>query len=163
MLKWREGHIVGVPIDVWGLKLLEWRPCTGKPRVDPPVVSLSLGSTLNPHDIKEGDDVYFECSVRANPKEHRISWYHNDKPVLHNVVSGVIVSTKSLVLQKVTRDHSGDYSCRATNSLGETASQATHLRIQYLNEFFGMRLVGTLDGLDSQISPTDDAEETRSR
>ncbi|XP_045776193.1 hemicentin-1-like [Maniola jurtina] len=99
--------------------------------VYPPVVSLSLGSTLNPHDIKEGDDVYFECSVRANPKEHRISWYHNDKAVLHNVVSGVIVSTKSLVLQKVTRDHSGDYSCRATNSLGETASQATHLRIQY--------------------------------
>ncbi|KAJ0173701.1 hypothetical protein K1T71_010850 [Dendrolimus kikuchii] len=99
--------------------------------VYPPVVSLSLGSTLNPHDIKENDDVYFECSVRANPREHRISWYHNDKPVLHNVVSGVIVSTKSLVLQKVTRDHGGDYSCRATNALGETASQTTHLSIQY--------------------------------
>ncbi|CAB3246046.1 unnamed protein product [Arctia plantaginis] len=99
--------------------------------VYPPVVSLSLGSTLNPHDIKEGDDVYFECSVRANPREHRISWYHNDKPVLHNVVSGIIVSTKSLVLQKVTRDHGGDYSCRATNALGETASQSTHLSIQY--------------------------------
>ncbi|CAK1552237.1 unnamed protein product [Leptosia nina] len=99
--------------------------------VYPPVVSLSLGSTLNPNEIKEGDDVYFECSVRANPKEHRISWYHNDKPVLHNVVLGVIVSTKSLVLQKVTREHTGDYSCRASNSLGETASQMTHLSIQY--------------------------------
>ncbi|XP_047537000.1 synaptogenesis protein syg-2-like [Vanessa atalanta] len=99
--------------------------------VYPPVVSLSLGSTLNPNDIKEGDDVYFECSVRANPKEHRISWYHNDKPVLHNVVSGIIVSTKSLVLQKVTREHSGDYTCRANNALGETASQATHLSIQF--------------------------------
>ncbi|PZC75507.1 hypothetical protein B5X24_HaOG206048 [Helicoverpa armigera] len=99
--------------------------------VYPPVVSLSLGSTLNPHDIKEGDDVYFECSVRANPREHRISWYHNDKLVLHNVISGIIVSTKSLVLQKVTRDHGGDYSCRATNALGETASQSTQLSIQY--------------------------------
>ncbi|XP_028038629.1 neural cell adhesion molecule 1-like [Bombyx mandarina] len=99
--------------------------------VYPPVVSLSLGSTLNPHEIKEGDDVYFECSVKANPREHRISWYHNDKQVLHNVVSGVIVSTKSLVLQKVTRDLGGDYSCRATNALGETASQTTHLSIQY--------------------------------
>ncbi|KOB70398.1 Turtle-like protein A [Operophtera brumata] len=77
------------------------------------------------------DDVYFECSVKANPREHKISWYHNDKPVLQNVVSGVIVSTKSLVLQKVTRDHGGDYSCRATNALGETASEATHLSIQY--------------------------------
>ncbi|KAL0819742.1 hypothetical protein ABMA28_007790, partial [Loxostege sticticalis] len=99
--------------------------------VYPPVVSLSLGSTLNPHDIKEGDDVYFECSVRANPREHRISWYHNDKPVLHNVVAGIIISTKSLVLQKVTRDHGGEYSCRATNALGETASETTHLSIQY--------------------------------
>lgn len=44
---------------------------------DSPIVTLSLGSTLNPHDIKEGDDVYFECNVRANPREHRISWYHN--------------------------------------------------------------------------------------
>ncbi|XP_026315160.1 neural cell adhesion molecule 1-like [Hyposmocoma kahamanoa] len=99
--------------------------------VYPPVVSLSLGSTLNPNDIKEGDDVYFECSVKANPREHRITWYHNDKQVVHNVVGGVIVSTKSLVLQKVTRDHGGDYSCRATNALGETPSQATHLSIQY--------------------------------
>ncbi|CAG4932230.1 unnamed protein product [Parnassius apollo] len=99
--------------------------------VYPPVVSLSLGSTLNPHDIKEGDDVYFECSVRANPREYRITWYHNEKPVLHNVVLGVIVSTKSLALQKVTREHGGDYSCRAANALGETASQTTHLSIQY--------------------------------
>ncbi|KAI8425161.1 hypothetical protein MSG28_006990 [Choristoneura fumiferana] len=32
---------------------------------DSPLVTLTLGSTLNPHDIKEGDDVYFECNVRA--------------------------------------------------------------------------------------------------
>ena len=30
---------------------------------DPPVVSLSLGSNLEAGDIKEGDDVYFECNV----------------------------------------------------------------------------------------------------
>lgn len=44
---------------------------------DPPLVVLSLGSTLNPDDIKEGDDVYFECNIKANPKEHRITWYHD--------------------------------------------------------------------------------------
>jgi hypothetical protein len=43
-------------------------------KIDPPQVTLSLGSTLNPDDIKEGDDVYFECHIKANPKEHRITW-----------------------------------------------------------------------------------------
>lgn len=44
---------------------------------DPPQVQLKLGTTLNPDDIKEGDDVYFECNIRANPKEHKITWYHD--------------------------------------------------------------------------------------
>lgn len=44
---------------------------------DQPQVTLSLGSTLNPDDIKEGDDVYFECHIKANPKEHRITWSHD--------------------------------------------------------------------------------------
>lgn len=44
---------------------------------DQPQVSLQLGSTLNPDDIKEGDDVYFECHIKANPKENRITWWHD--------------------------------------------------------------------------------------
>lgn len=44
---------------------------------DPPQVHLQLGSTLNPGDIKEGDDVYFECNIKANPKEHKITWHHD--------------------------------------------------------------------------------------
>ncbi|KAF9414048.1 hypothetical protein HW555_007926 [Spodoptera exigua] len=96
-----------------------------------PLVSLTLGSTLNPHDIKEGDDVYFECNVRANPREHRISWFHNDRPVSQNMTSGIIVSTRSLVLQKVTRKEAGSYSCKAANARGETSSKVVTLRVQY--------------------------------
>lgn len=44
---------------------------------DPPEVTLSLGSTLNPDDIKENDDVYFECNVKANPNSVRIAWSHD--------------------------------------------------------------------------------------
>lgn len=44
---------------------------------DPPQVHLQLGSTLNPVGIKEGDDVYFECNIKSNPKEHKITWHHN--------------------------------------------------------------------------------------
>ena len=44
---------------------------------DPPEVTLTLGSTLNPDDIKENDDVYFECNVKANPSTVRIAWSHD--------------------------------------------------------------------------------------
>ncbi|XP_045537791.1 hemicentin-2 [Papilio machaon] len=96
-----------------------------------PLVTLTLGSTLNPHDIKEGDDVYFECNVRSNPREHRISWYHNDIAVTQNMTSGIILSTRSLVLQKVTRREAGRYACKAANIRGETSSEVVMLRVQY--------------------------------
>ncbi|CAH2095620.1 unnamed protein product [Euphydryas editha] len=96
-----------------------------------PVLTMSLGSTLNPNDIKEGDDVYFECNIRANPKEHRTSWYHNDHQVTQNMSSGVFISTKSLVLQRVTRKDGGLYACKAANDMGETSSQAVYLRVQF--------------------------------
>lgn len=44
---------------------------------DVPIVSLQLGSKLNPNDIEEGDDVYFECVVRANPPAYKVVWEHN--------------------------------------------------------------------------------------
>ncbi|CAD7090616.1 unnamed protein product, partial [Hermetia illucens] len=97
----------------------------------PPQVTLSLGSTLKPDDIKEGDDVYFECHIKANPKEHRIIWSHDGVPVTQNVSWGVIISTRSLVLQKVARLHAGLYACSAANDRGETQSALVNLRIRY--------------------------------
>ncbi|XP_059610810.1 uncharacterized protein LOC132257796 [Phlebotomus argentipes] len=96
-----------------------------------PQVNLSLGSTLNPDDIKEGDDVYFECHIKANPKEHRITWSHDGNPVVQNVTWGVIISTRSLVLQHVARYHAGQYTCAAANDRGETQSSPVTLRIHY--------------------------------
>lgn len=42
-----------------------------------PVVTLKMGSSLNPDDIKEGADVYFECLILSNPKPYKMSWFHN--------------------------------------------------------------------------------------
>lgn len=47
------------------------------PLPDQPVVTLKMGPTLNPDDIKEGDDVYFECHIHSNPKPYKMAWYHN--------------------------------------------------------------------------------------
>lgn len=32
---------------------------------------------MNPDDIEEGDDVYFECKVHANPGAYKVVWKHN--------------------------------------------------------------------------------------
>jgi len=47
------------------------------PIPDMPVVTLKMGSSLNPDDIKEGADVYFECLIQSNPKPYKMSWFHN--------------------------------------------------------------------------------------
>ena len=44
---------------------------------DTPQSILSLGSSLNGSAIKEGDDVYFECNVRANPRPYKVTWRFN--------------------------------------------------------------------------------------
>ncbi|KOX78870.1 hypothetical protein WN51_08629 [Melipona quadrifasciata] len=49
----------------------------------PPIVSLNLGSTLSPEDIKEGDDVYFECHIRANPPWSKLTWIHDVRMIDH--------------------------------------------------------------------------------
>jgi len=41
------------------------------------MVTLRLGSTLSADDIKEGDDVYLECEVLANPSWRKLSWLQN--------------------------------------------------------------------------------------
>ena len=44
---------------------------------DPPKVRLSLGSSIDPKAISEGNDVYMDCEIRANPKAYKVEWSHN--------------------------------------------------------------------------------------
>ncbi|XP_020300402.1 hemicentin-2-like [Pseudomyrmex gracilis] len=96
-----------------------------------PVVNLRMGETLNPNDIKEGDDVYFECIVQANPKVYKLAWFKDGKELKNNSTAGVIFSDFSLVLQGLTRYSAGDYTCLAANSEGKTASNPVSLQIMY--------------------------------
>ncbi|KAK4884506.1 hypothetical protein RN001_000777 [Aquatica leii] len=99
--------------------------------VYPPIVSLRLGSTLNADDIKEGDDVYFECHVKANPHWRRLTWLHEGIVLNHNTSARIIRSNQSLVLQRVTKQSAGKYVCSAVNSEGETLSNELSFRVQY--------------------------------
>ncbi|XP_029055786.1 neural cell adhesion molecule 2 isoform X1 [Osmia lignaria lignaria] len=96
-----------------------------------PVVTLKMGETLNPDSIKEGDDVYFECLVRANPKVYKLAWFKDGKELKNNLTGGIVLSDYSLVLQGITRYSAGDYTCRAANGEGKTTSNPVTLRIMY--------------------------------
>ncbi|KAL4090442.1 hypothetical protein QTP88_025277 [Uroleucon formosanum] len=96
-----------------------------------PIVSLRLGNSIDPNGIKEGDDVYFDCHVKANPPSTKLTWYHNGITLNLNSSARTMKSDNNLVLQRVTRNVAGRYACRATNSEGESFSNELSLRIKY--------------------------------
>ncbi|XP_071543726.1 uncharacterized protein [Panulirus ornatus] len=96
-----------------------------------PTAAASFGSSLDSTNIKEGDDVYFECSIQANPRVSQVSWRHNNQVLVHNVSGGVIISNQSLVLQRVVRDQAGRYSCHAHNVVGDGSSNSLRLDVKY--------------------------------
>ncbi|KAA0192602.1 hypothetical protein HAZT_HAZT007784, partial [Hyalella azteca] len=95
------------------------------------VVSAVLGRNLNIDDIKERDDIYFVCQDFANPKVDSIVWFHNGSEVKTNRSEGIILSTRSLVLQRVLKTASGQYTCGASNVQGSATSNAITLNVHY--------------------------------
>ena len=74
--------------------------------------------------------IRFECQVTAEP-EPSLTWFYNDQPL----TSGPRIqltfdktTTTLTILQAVLQD-TGDYTCKATNSLGE-ATTKTFLRVR---------------------------------
>ncbi|XP_043277129.1 nephrin-like isoform X5 [Venturia canescens] len=96
-----------------------------------PVVSLELGSNLNASAIREGMDVYFECNIRSNPWVYKVFWQHNGNPLYNNAATGTIVSNQSLVLQSVSRQSAGRYTCIGSNQEGDGRSNDLNLDIKY--------------------------------
>ncbi|XP_024892501.1 hemicentin-1-like [Temnothorax curvispinosus] len=97
-----------------------------------PRVSIKLGSSLRANDINEGDDVYFECDVQANPKSYKLLWFKDGKELHQNATAGIILpGGQSLVLQSVTKSSAGEYSCMAVNVEGKSMSRPVTLEVMY--------------------------------
>ncbi|CAB0033445.1 unnamed protein product, partial [Trichogramma brassicae] len=96
-----------------------------------PTLTLSLGSNMNPDDIEEGDDVYFDCKVDANPSAYKVVWKHNGIVLQNNAKLGMIVQQTSLALRKVNRSQAGNYTCIASNVEGDGYSNIVELKIMY--------------------------------
>lgn len=97
---------------------------------DVPQLVLRLGSKLRHFRIQEGNDVYMECDIRANPWVTEISWTFEGRELHTNVSAGLIISNQSLVLQRVQRTNRGHYTCSASNSEGMGESKPLYLSIQ---------------------------------
>ncbi|KAG7202911.1 hypothetical protein KM043_010052 [Ampulex compressa] len=96
-----------------------------------PILYLELGSNLNPDDIEEGDDVYFECKVHANPWAYKVVWKHNGNVIQNDAKNGVIVQQYDLALREVNRSQAGNYTCVASNVEGDGYSNSVELKIMY--------------------------------
>ncbi|XP_050712698.1 hemicentin-1-like, partial [Eriocheir sinensis] len=95
-----------------------------------PLVNLSLGRTLDARTLKEGIDLFFECSIDANPRPYKIRWLHQGEELVHNVSAGVIVGDATLALQAVKRHRSGRYECEASNVEGDSKSNVVSINIK---------------------------------
>ncbi|GFU41298.1 nephrin [Trichonephila clavipes] len=57
---------------------------------DVPQLNLRLGSKLRHSNILEGNDVYFECNIRANPWVSETGWKFEGRELVTNISAGVI-------------------------------------------------------------------------
>ena len=83
---------------------------------------------------KTFERIFFRFTIlsRFTSNLHIFSHFYphlKGQPVTQNVSWGVIISTRSLVLQKVARYHAGQYGCAAANDRGENQSAFVTLRI----------------------------------
>jgi len=97
----------------------------------PPMVNLAFGPNINPEMVDEGNDVYLECNIKANPEVYKVLWRHKDEIVTPKKEDGIIISGESLVLQKVGRNQRGNYTCIASNLEGDSESNIIDLKVMY--------------------------------
>lgn len=66
--------------------------------------------------------------MRANPRVSETGWVRDGQPLSSNHQQ--VIGNQSLLLQKVSREHRGSYSCTATNTEGQGESNQLFLRVQ---------------------------------
>ena len=66
---------------------------------DVPETKLVLGKSLNPDNIRESSDVYYDCLVDANPPIYKVEWRHN------------VSTTKRFNKENIARVRSKEVTC----------------------------------------------------
>ncbi|KAL3207284.1 hypothetical protein MRX96_010304 [Rhipicephalus microplus] len=92
-----------------------------------PEVSIKLGAGLNASHITEGTDVYMECSVLVASRIADVTWRRDGRELDADPTRGRVITSRYLVIRRVTPDHGGSYTCRVTNSRGDTVESIPFL------------------------------------
>ena len=86
----------------------------------PPLVRVVGDKDLS--KVLEGDSVSIECEVTAHPGAHEYQWVKD---------GDVISSDRYLYIRRVGRGDTGEYWCKAVNSVGEGESNHVRVMVRY--------------------------------
>ena len=70
--------------------------------IDKPKVQLAFGSQLEASNIKEGNDVYFECKVKSHPRYYKITWKRNVSRKNYNRLKSEMPFISSIIFQTIS-------------------------------------------------------------
>ncbi|GFY77147.1 uncharacterized protein TNIN_295151 [Trichonephila inaurata madagascariensis] len=96
-----------------------------------PIVNISLIPSSSHQESEKAVTFFLECSIWANPWIFEIAWQFEDRPIVDNLLAGIIISNQTLIIQNVKKDHRGRYRCHAANIVGHGYSKRLHLLVQF--------------------------------
>lgn len=102
-----------------------------------PIKTAISVSLLGPPQILPGREVQFGtptekafviCEAKATPKVQSVEWFYGGKEIRKETSNFSIVETQhgdvirsTLIIQKLSKKHFGEYWCRARNQMGEVS------------------------------------------
>lgn len=96
-----------------------------------PKISLSLGTSIEMNNIKEGEDIYLECLVDSRPEVSKLYYTHEGIKLDPNKPGRKLVSKGILVIQNISKHDAGDYVCFAENDEGTGNSEVVQIHVLY--------------------------------
>lgn len=82
---------------------------------------------LNPIQLMDGDELILPCKVVGHPTP-KIEWFRNDQPIIEQ--KGTTISQENnglcvLTISEVFPEDAGEYTCYASNKIGDTLCKVT--------------------------------------
>ncbi|XP_060805139.1 synaptogenesis protein syg-2 isoform X2 [Amyelois transitella] len=102
-----------------------------------PIVEISRVGEGSLNSVVELDSLHLECEVKANPPVSRFRWYFNDNKIISGNMWGDETYSSKLVIDEMSKNHAGVYSCAASNSVGETRAEPVTITVYYPPECAG--------------------------